>query len=185
MQDDHIPHYLEMWKQTISVQQHFNDIGWRIRGLALTALTFALGAAAVAAREKSTIQIFGAHIQLSACILILGLILWFSFYFVDQVWYHRLLLGAVKHGESLEMALRTKMPEAGLTKAISDNSPYTVNLKETSFTIHSSAKMRIFYWIGGLTLIIFAVALQMGSGSTSSPKCPQHPKPVVSTCGRQ
>lgn len=163
MQDEQIPHYLEMWKQAISVQQHFNDIGWRIRGLALTALTFALGAAAVAAREKSTIQIFGWHIQLSSCISILGLILWFSFYFVDQVWYHRLLRGAVKHGEALEEALRSKLPEAGLTKAISESSPYTANLKVASFTIHSSAKMRIFYWIGGLTLIVFAVALQMGS----------------------
>ncbi|MFI9727217.1 hypothetical protein [Streptomyces sp. NPDC052092] len=163
MDENQIPHYLEMWKQTIAVQQHFNDIGWRIRGLALTALTFALGAAAVAAREKSTIQIFGYDIQLSACISTLGFILWFSFYFVDQVWYHRLLVGAVRHGEALEAALQAKLPEAGLTKAISQNSPYTANLKVTSFTIHSSAKMRIFYLVGGLTLIIFAVALQMGS----------------------
>ncbi|MBQ1092407.1 hypothetical protein [Streptomyces sp. B93] len=163
MDENQVPHYLEMWKQTIAVQQHFNDIGWRIRGLALTALTFALGAAAVAAREKSTIQIFGSDIQLSACISALGFILWFSFYFVDQVWYHRLLVGAVRHGEALEAALQAKLPEAGLTKAISQNSPYTANLKVTSFTIHSSAKMRIFYLVGGLTLIVFAVALQMGS----------------------
>jgi hypothetical protein len=185
MQDEHIPHYLEMWKQTIAVQQHFNDIGWRIRGLALTALTFALGAAAVAAREKSTIQIFGTHAQLSACISILGFILWLSFYFVDQVWYHRLLRGAVKHGETLEEALRTRIPEAGLTKTISENSPYTANLKVTSFTIHSSAKMRIFYWVGGLLLIVFAAALQMGSGTSSAANCPQHPKPAMSTCGPQ
>ncbi|MCX5236169.1 hypothetical protein OG824_13250 [Streptomyces prunicolor] len=163
MDDDQIPHYLDMWKQTIAVQQHFNDIGWRIRGLALTALTFSLGAAAVSAREESSIQIFGWHIQLSACISTLGFILWFSFYFVDQVWYHRLLIGAVRHGEALETALQAKLPDAGLTKAITQNSPYTANFKVTSFTIHSSAKMRIFYWIGGLTLIIFAVALQIGS----------------------
>jgi hypothetical protein len=161
--EKHIPHYLDMWKQTISVQQHFNDIGWRIRGLALTALTFALGAAAVAARDKSNIKIFGVHLQLSFCISVLGLILWLSFYFVDQVWYHRLLLASVKHGEALEGALRTHLPEAGLTKAISDNSPYLVNLKFKTFTIHSSAKMRIFYSIGGLTLTIFAIALQIGS----------------------
>jgi hypothetical protein len=161
--DNQIAHYLEMWKQTIAVQQHFNDIGWRIRGLALTALTFALGAAAVAAREKSTIHIFGLCLQLSACISALGFILWISFYFVDQIWYHRLLIGAVRHGEALETALQEKLPEAGLTKAISQNSPYTVNLKVASLTIHSSMKMRIFYLIGGLTLIVFAIALQIGS----------------------
>jgi hypothetical protein len=161
--DSHIPHYLEMWKQTIAVQQHFNDISWRIRGLALTALTFALGAAAVAAREKSTIQIFGWDIQLSSSLLFLGLVLWISFYFVDQVWYHRLLVGAVKHGEALELALQGKLPEAGLTQAISLNSPYTANFKLGSLTIHSAAKMRIFYSIGAFTLIVFAVALQIGS----------------------
>ncbi|WP_405954856.1 hypothetical protein [Streptomyces phaeochromogenes] len=163
MEDSHIPHYLEMWKQTVAVQQHFNDISWRIRGLALTALTFALGAAAVAAREKSTIELFGWDIQFSTSLLLLGLILWVSFYFVDQVWYHRLLVGAVKHGEALEVALQSKLPEAGLTQAISLNSPYTANLKLGSVTIHSSAKMRIFYSIGAFTLIILAIALQIGS----------------------
>ncbi|MGW0757227.1 hypothetical protein ACWD1Y_12175 [Streptomyces sp. NPDC002814] len=167
MEDSEIPHYLEMWKQTIAVQQHFNDIEWRIRGLALTALTFALGAAAVAAREKSTIEVFDRHIQLSSALLLLGLILWFSFYFVDQIWYHRLLIGAVKHGEALEAALQDKLPKAGLTQSISLNSPYTasfgVGSMRRSITIRSSAKMRIFYFIGGLTLLVLATVLQIGS----------------------
>ena len=30
--------HLEIWKESISVQMHFNDIGWRIRALALTVL---------------------------------------------------------------------------------------------------------------------------------------------------
>ncbi|MGA5728794.1 hypothetical protein ACPCI1_09105 [Streptomyces seoulensis] len=167
MEDSYIPHYLEMWKQAIAVQQHFNDISWRIRGLALTALTAALGASAVAAREKSTIEPFGWHIQLSTALLLLGLILWFSFYFVDQVWYHRLLVGAVKHGEELEVALQEKMPAAGLTQSISLNSPYTINFKAGSWRrqvkIHSTAKMRIFYFIGGITLLALAIGLQIGA----------------------
>ncbi|MEH0420218.1 hypothetical protein [Streptomyces sp. B21-083] len=167
MEDSHIPHYLEMWKQAIAVQQHFNDISWRIRGLALTALTAALGAAAVAAREKSTIEPFGWHIQLSTTLLLLGLVLWFSFYFVDQIWYHRLLVGAVKHGEVLEAALREKLPDAGLTQSISLNSPYTINLRAGSWRhpvkIHSSVKMLIFYLVGGITLLVLAVGLQIGA----------------------
>ncbi|MEU6111560.1 hypothetical protein ABZ853_24505 [Streptomyces albidoflavus] len=163
MNDSHIPHYLEMWKQSIAVQQHFNDIGWRIRGLALTALTFALGAAAVAAREKSTVQFFGWDVQLSSSLLVMGLILWLSFYFVDQIWYHRLLVGAVKHGEKLEDALRERLPEAGLTKSISEISPYEVKFGFGSVVIRSAAKMRIFYSIGGFSLVILAVSLQIGS----------------------
>lgn len=63
--EDRVKHYIELWKQTVAVQQHFNDIEWRIRQLALTALTFALGAAAVAARERTSLVIFGMNFQLS------------------------------------------------------------------------------------------------------------------------
>lgn len=28
---ERVGHYIEMWKQTVTVQQHFNDIEWRIR----------------------------------------------------------------------------------------------------------------------------------------------------------
>ncbi|WP_369042364.1 hypothetical protein [Streptomyces sp. Midd1] len=157
-----------MWKQTIAVQQHFNDISWRIRGLALTALTATLGLAAVAARDKSAIELFTWNIQLSSSILLLGLILWLSFYFVDQVWYHRLLIGAVKHGEALETALREHLPEAGLTHSVSLNSPYPVTfgvgrLRTPAMEIHSSAKMRIFYFVGGATLLSLSIVLQIGA----------------------
>ena len=56
--DDKVPFYLDMWKQTVTVQQHFNDIEWRIRGLALTVLTFALGAAGVASKDSTAIQVY-------------------------------------------------------------------------------------------------------------------------------
>ncbi|WP_344067846.1 hypothetical protein [Nostocoides vanveenii] len=49
--DQEVGHYIEMWKQSVEVQMHFNDIEWRIRGLALTVATFALGAAGVAAKD--------------------------------------------------------------------------------------------------------------------------------------
>lgn len=169
-EEEQVPHYLEMWKQTIAVQQHFNDIEWRIRSLALTALTFALGAAALAAREKAAIQIFGWQVQLSFTILLLGLFLWIAFYFVDQIWYHRLLIGAVKHGEALEEVLRENLPAAGLTTQISKSSPYQFSVGFGRFnhqfkkTMHSSAKMRTFYLIGASALLIPAIAFQL-SGS--------------------
>ena len=43
--DQQVGHYIDIWKQTVAVQMHFNDIEWRIRGLALTVATFAIGAA--------------------------------------------------------------------------------------------------------------------------------------------
>jgi len=127
-EEERLKGYVELWKQTIAVQQHFNDIGWRIRQLALTALTFALGAAAVAAKDRVTVSIFGVGLQLSSTLLAFGLILWLSFYFVDQVWYHCLLIGSVRHGEALEESIREFLPEAGLTGSISKASPYTLKI---------------------------------------------------------
>ena len=165
--DDRVKHYIELWKQTVAVQQHFNDLEWRIRQLALTALTFALGAAAIAARERSFLMIFGVRFQLASTLLVFGLILWPSFYFVDQVWYHRLLIGAVKHGETLERAIQTYLPEAGLTLTISQASPYRLSVRLGSFRhswlIHSRVKLRIFYATGSLSLIIAAIALQVSA----------------------
>jgi hypothetical protein len=159
--------YVELWKQTVAVQQHFNDLEWRIRQLALTAMTFALGAAALAAKDKTSISIFGIDVQLSSALLIGGLALWLSFYFVDQVWYHRLLIGAVTHGEQLERKLQEVLPEAGLTIAISRASPYSVTVGRRSFVrtwiVHSSAKLRIFYVSGAVILVTAAAALQFGS----------------------
>ena len=163
--EDRVKHYIELWKQTVAVQQHFNDIEWRIRQLALTALTFALGAAAVAARERTSVVIFGINFQLSSTLLMFGLVLWGSFYFVDQVWYHRLLIGAVRHGEELERAIQRHIPEAGLTQAITKASPYQVRIGwgSRSYTtqIHSTIKLRMFYLIGAVTLALAAIALQI------------------------
>lgn len=173
-----VTHYIEMWKQTITVQQHFNDIEWRIRGLALTALTFALGAAAVAAEEHTKVIIFGIGFQLSATVLVLSMFLWSAFYFVDMHWYHRLLIGSVKHGEALEVELRKHLPAAGLTHQISASSPSPLapawvprtitklklgRILKISFDkpYGSSTKLGIFYAIGAAAQIIPAVAFQL------------------------
>jgi len=168
--DERVTHYIELWKQTVAVQQHFNDLEWKIRQLALTAMTFTLGAAGLAAKDRRAIQLFGWKIQLSSTLLLFGLLLWLSFYFVDQVWYHRLLVGAVKHGEAWEEAIRAYLPEAGLTAAISAASPYKVSIwtgpgrRRKLAEIHSRSKLRFFYAIGAAGLIVAALALQVSAG---------------------
>lgn len=37
---------------------------------------------------------------LATVTLLLGLVLWGAYYFVDQGWYHRLLIGSVVHGDA-------------------------------------------------------------------------------------
>jgi hypothetical protein len=180
--DDKIKSYVEMWKQTIAVQQHFNDICWRIRGLALTALTFSLGAAAVAARETLETRLFGFELRLATVLAIVGLVLWLVFYFVDQIWYHRLLVGAVKHGQTLEDVLRAEFPKAGLTYEISNSSPYTVEvLGKKVAVLHSRTKLKIFYFAVAVLLALFAVALQVGGPASAEHATSINPSPSATT----
>jgi hypothetical protein len=157
---------VELWKQTVEVQKHFNDICWRIRGLALTALTFALGAAALAVHQPVTVHLLWTHLQLSVIITVFGFVLWRAFYYVDRRWYHQLLKGSVGHGQDLEKAIQAYVPAAGLTLAISAASPYdgrSWRLKKTP--IDSTKKLRRFYDVVSVLLILFAIGLQLGGSS--------------------
>lgn len=174
--------YVELWRQTVEVQQHFNDLEWRIRGLALTAATFALGASAVAAKDGT--EFYG--ISLGSGILLAGVVLWIGFFFVDRYWYHPLLIGSVKHGEKLEVELQSYLPAAGLTKAITESSHIRppkglgwLAQKNEDGTLRSDEKLRIFYWIGGATLIIAALLLQLAACSSSNKTTPQEPERVI------
>lgn len=168
LDEEKTQHYVEMWKQTVTVQQHFNDISWRIRGLALTVMTFALGTAAVTAKDNQEVGFFMWSVKFPTLVLVMGLVLWLAFYFVDKSWYHRLLIGSVKHGEALEKELRRVLPETGLTHQISASSPsalptYLHDSWPYKQTIRSTGKLRIFYWVGATVLIVFAVGVQFGS----------------------
>src|SRR5438132_1388440 len=98
---------------TVTVQQHFNDIELRIRALVITVLTAVVGAAALAVQQNRA--------DLGAAIAFVGILATVVFWFVDEIWYHRLLIGAVKNGLELEGILPTGF---GLTKAIGDASPW-------------------------------------------------------------
>ena len=100
--DQEVGHYIDMWKQSVEVQMHFNDIEWRIRGLALTVATFALGAAGVAAKDGTRVGWF----SLGALVIVIGLLLWYAFYFVDRAWYHPLLKASVAHGTQFEKEIK-------------------------------------------------------------------------------
>lgn len=165
-------HYIELWKQTVSVQQHFNDIEWRIRGLALTAATFAIGAAAVAAKDR---QSFAA-----TAVLLIGLLLWYAFYFVDRYWYHPLLKAAVEQGELIEAELTKLLPEAGLTTHITAGSavprPLVIRIlslgRHSNDAMHSGDKLAWFYRLGAAALITAAITLGLYSLTAPQPTSP-------------
>ena len=54
--------YLEMWKKTVTVQQHFNDIEWRIRSVGLTAVAAVLGTASLSSTNAGRLTL-GARLS--------------------------------------------------------------------------------------------------------------------------
>lgn len=182
--DQEVGHYIDMWKQSVEVQMHFNDIEWRIRGLALTVATFALGAAGVAAKDGTRVGCF----SLGALVIVIGLLLWYAFYFVDRVWYHPLLKASVEHGTKIEDEIRRTLPAAGMTASITAGSTYptkrVVRLLSRRKEMHSDDKLVWFYKIGGVALALAAVALQFGAligpTTTGQPATPERsPSPTV------
>lgn len=156
---------VEAWKTTVDVQKHFNDIEMKIRALAITVLTAVVGAAAVATKDKTIVELGQLGISLAGIILMTGFFAWMLFYFVDQVWYHRLLLGAVKHGEDLETILGRTLDGFKLSQAIRTESPYQIKFfgKDVFDPIRSTTKLRVFYWCVGVLLLFGAVLVQVGA----------------------
>lgn len=190
-----VGHYISLWKTSVEVQQHFNDIEWRIRGLALTVATFALGAAGVAARDGTTI----GPVSLGSFVLLLGLLLWYAFYFVDRYWYHPLLKGAVEEGTEFEAAIRRHLPEAHMTAGITERSaqeisPFLAFLagkkgwkpESERKVMHSDHKLRWFYRVGAFTFVAGVVALQLAACLSNPAVAPiPNPAPVTASCTAQ
>lgn len=155
---------LEVWKTTIEVQKHFNEIEWKIRGLALTLITAVLGASALGAKDGTILNLRLFHLKLAAAILIVGIVVWFAFYFVDKVWYHRLLIGSVRYGEAVEESMGDAMPGSGLTKTISEASPFPFKWFHLGKQrkIHSDTKLSIYYWVIGALLVLLTIGAQVG-----------------------
>jgi hypothetical protein len=145
---------LEAWKTAVNVQMHFNDLGMRIRSFAITVLAAFLAATGYTVKEGIRIDLFGWQASLTGFLLLGGLVCWGAFYIMDRLWYHRLLLGAVRHGIAIENAHVERLPEIALATKIGEESPVYIGKKK----VGSERKMDIFYGIVALLLIGAAVA---------------------------
>jgi hypothetical protein len=156
---------IEIWKKVIDVQQHFNDIGLRIRNYVLTLFTATIAGIGLLAREKIVITIYSISIPAPSLLAFAGIAVLFSFYYMDKYWYHRLLIGAVKQGSLIEELHKDKIKELGLTTAIGKSSPHKIAIFNKTFfeyvivkEVHSNSKFRIFY------VFLFLALLGIGIG---------------------
>lgn len=140
--DPKLDRVIEVWKQTITVQQHFNDLALRIRSLYITVLGALFASIGFILKENIFIYMFGITLSASITILSICLVVIFSFWLMD-LHYHRLLIAAVKHGMSIEQAYQNEVP-LSLTTAIKNEKPVTVFGHE----IPSSKMINYYYFIG-------------------------------------
>ncbi len=145
---------LKVWEKAVDVQQHFNDLALRIRNLFVTLLAATL---AVVGYGIKAVPVQSSTVSLSALILpyipfvtALGIAICFAFWFLDRLWYHRLLRGAVKMGTELEARLQPQLGDIGLTRTIGEES----HMKFGPFTLDATLRLDFFYGLFVVVLVI-------------------------------
>ena len=153
--------HTELWKKSVDVQMHFNDIGWRIRALALTALTFVLGATGYVFANTPPVDLGFWRWSVSSIVPVVGLLIWWSFWFMDAKWFHRLLVGSVQDGDRLEKLLNQHRVRVGLGDSISNESP--ISAWPFRRVRRSSDRLNLFYKVIGWALLgLVALILSLG-----------------------
>lgn len=166
---DELEHVLELWKQTVSVQMHFNDICMKIRNLASSVLVGAIGLGAYASKEGMEVDLGFLQIPVSATIAFAGWMGWESFFAMDRHWYHNFLRAAGRHAGEIEARWASTHPEFLLSSRIGEYSSSNQSTPGdagvwTKFRHYlrrrlasdSNKRLSTFYWAGR---IVFGLAL--------------------------
>ena len=115
---------IDVWKTVVGVQMHFNDISMRIRSMFVTILLALFASIGFLLDRKWGLQVWRVNVQFATLLPLFGMLGTYLFYFIDRYWYHRLLIGSVKHGVLIEEKHKAELPELSLTAAIGAESPY-------------------------------------------------------------
>lgn len=159
---------IEIWKKIVDVQQHFNDLELRIRNFALIVTGAFLGLGGYAIKDGGIITIFGWEISVAGLVVVSAIFPLLAFYFMDRLWYHRLLDGSVMAGIEAERALQDLGYKVNLGSEIKNKSPFTMWL--IGKKIHSKTKMDFFYGVLAVTLLLVGLCLAFGVRLQSAPR---------------
>lgn len=169
---------IDIWKQIVAVQMHFNEISMRIRGMFVTLLLAFFAAMGFLIDKDMYLNVLGLQIQFAILVSIFAIFATWLFYFIDRYWYHRLLTGSVKHAIGIENKYKAEIPELSLSEAIGIVSP----VKPRGFTsfiswavvshdkyrekkeLHSDGKIELFYKAVMLVLLVAAILLALAGG---------------------
>jgi hypothetical protein len=154
------PGQIEIWKKIVDVQQHFNDLELRIRNFALIVTGAFLGLGGYAIKDAGVVRLLGLEVSIAGLVVVSAIFPLTAFYFMDRLWYHRLLNGSVYAGISAEKALVDMGYSVDLGSKVKEHSPF--KLWFTKKMIRSATKMDLFYAILAGSLLIVAGFLGFG-----------------------
>lgn len=152
---------IEIWKKIVDVQQHFNDLELRIRNFALIVTGAFLGLGGYAIKDAGVVKLFGLEVSIAGLVVVSAIFPLAAFYFMDRLWYHRLLDGSVYAGIEAENALKDLGYKVDLGSKIKQHSPFRLVLTKRTM-IRSAAKMDLFYAILAGSLLLVAGFLGFG-----------------------
>ena len=177
---------VDIWKTTVEVQRHFNDISMRIRGIFVTTLLATFAAIGFLLNKELNLEVFDLDVQFAAVMPVYGFIITCLFYFIDRYWYHQLLVGSVKHAIEIEKEYKTRIPGLSLSETIGKESPYeprgvvrclakllvTDDQFRKTNKLHSVGKIEVFYKSVMAVLLLTAILVGLTGGVTARPAPP-------------
>lgn len=167
---------IEIWKKIVDVQQHFNDLELRIRNFALIVTGAFLGLGGYAIKDAGVVKLFGLEVSIAGLVVVSAIFPLAAFYFMDRLWYHRLLDGSVYAGIEAETALKDLGYKVDLGSKIKEHSPFKLWLTKGRM-VRSATKMDLFYAI--LAGSLFLVAGFLGFGIRPQTVVHKTPPPIV------
>jgi FMN phosphatase YigB (HAD superfamily) len=147
---------IDVWKKTVDVQQHFNDLEMRIRNFAITIIGVLIAAVGFTYQQGLQTTVFGYNFAAGLGLIVAAAVVWLGFFLMDRYWYHILLKGAVKHAARIEDRLKVRVPDIALGKTISEVSG---SVKILGVTMNSDKRLTNFYILGFLMLAVIFVSL--------------------------
>ncbi|MFY0686580.1 MAG: hypothetical protein JXQ90_05415 [Cyclobacteriaceae bacterium] len=158
---------VELWRETIGVQKHFNDLSLKVRSYLVTVLGGLIVAVAYLYKENVLIEINGFSFNAGFMLIAAGIVLLLAIRIMDRNWYHELLRGAVKTGMEIEKLIKSKYGNQDLvflTTQIKEDSedvrirPLFVLSKLRWAKFNSTIRMRLFYGFLGFTYLFLAIS---------------------------
>lgn len=152
---EYVAFLIDIWKKTIDVQMHFNQLSLQVRNFLITLFGGILTAFFLFVREGKVKDSIG--------FIFTALLVLIAMFIMDYFWYHKFLIASVRHAGKIEKQLKSILPNIDLGATIKYESTININnywlqkfnkifLGEAS--IGSKERLKIYYYLLFVSLLV-------------------------------